>query len=219
MIPVVKDRLFFGRFEYCVSFHMAEVSVLRNRATYQQINTAIALRRSWRTKLFGVTKLCHGDEITSIKISHLHDMADLLQRAVDPYRLCVSSDRAWVYANNLGFLECIVAMPGVSEHSYSQVIIDRPLDTIRLKDSSHKRRSYFRGRAMTATQYEQLRDFLNNYQDSVRLSPSLTKWLVHPNRRLYGYFFVDHDDDGWLLMAQLAQPGLIRTTLEILSYK
>jgi len=64
-----------------------------------------------------------------------------------------------------------------------------------------------------------LRDFLNNYQDSVRLSPSLTKWLVHPNRRLYGYFFVDHDDDGWLLMAQLAQPGLIRTTLEILSYK
>jgi hypothetical protein len=99
-------------------------------------------------------------------------------------------------------------------------VIDRPLDTIRLRDSKYTQRTYLREQAVSAEQRQRLRDFFNNYQDSIRLCPSLNKWIVYATgRRIFGYYFVDHDDDGWLVLLNLLQPGLVRKTVQIIADK
>jgi len=38
-------------------------------------------------------------------------------------------------------------------------------------------------------------------------------------RRIFGYYFIDHDDDGWLILLNLLQPGLVRKTVQIIADK
>jgi hypothetical protein len=134
--------------------------------------------------------------------------------------MTVTGDQIWIYANSLMFLNSFTQLPGVVWPAFSEAVIDRPLDTIRLRDSKHTRRTYLKEQAVSAEQRQRLRDFFNNYQDSIRLCPSLNRWIVYATgRRIFGYYFVDHDDDGWLLMLNLVHPGLIRKTMSIMAYK
>jgi hypothetical protein len=46
--PVVKDQLFYGRFRYCVSFILQEVSCMRGDLNHEFITTMIGRRKEWR---------------------------------------------------------------------------------------------------------------------------------------------------------------------------
>jgi hypothetical protein len=61
--------------------------------------------------------------------------------------------------------------------------------------------------------------FLQNHQNTVRLSPALTQWLPLSFNRTQDYFFVDYDSPLWLTMLALVHPGLIRKTMQIIQAK
>lgn len=216
MTRVSRDRLFYDVYEYCVSFGMIEASALRGLNPVR-IDRVITMRRSFRSIITWSSE--KKISITDQHLLDLHMLCSFLSQAAEPFKLVLSGDRVWVYANCWEFLKKITRSSGVIRPQYSRAVIDRPIDTIVLKNPHHAQRSYFREQAVSALQKEQLIAFFNNHRDNVRLSPSLVKWLQWPTRRIYSYFFVDYDHHSWPLMISLVHPGLIRKTVQLLPDK
>lgn len=211
-----RDRLFYDVYEYGVSFSMVEASALRG-LNPDRIDQVITMRRSFRSIITWSSE--KKVSITDEHVLDLHTLCTFLLQATEPFRLVLSGDRAWVYANSWEFLKTVARSPGVIKPRYTRAVIDRPIDTIVLKNPQHAQRIYFKEQAVSPAQKEQLIAFFNNHRDNVRLSPSLVKWLQWPTRRIYSYFFVDYDHSSWPLMISLVHPGLIRKTVQLLPDK
>jgi hypothetical protein len=102
---------------------------------------------------------------------------------------------------------------------YSEAVIDRPKNTIQLKNPRHQYRSYFKITKITSQQKNMLINFLTNQQSSIRISPALTTWTTSVFYRTQDYFFIDHNEMSWLTMLSLVHPGIIRKTLQIVAAK
>ena len=231
---VVKDRLFYNRFEYCIGFQLDEASCLRESLEHNRIDRMIERRIAWREiaqqRFVGTVRstLFPGanqtiiarrqKEITEQTISNLHDLAEILLTTVLDFKLVVSVDQGHVYTNDLNLLDQINALPALTHKEYSQAIIGRPKDTIQLKDPKHQFRSYFKITKLTHEQKNQLIAFLSN-QSTIRLSPALKHWITVPFNRTQDYFFIDHNEMSWLTMLSLVRPGLIRKTQQIIQAK
>ena len=216
MTRVSRDRLFYDVYEYCVSFGMAEASALRG-LNPDRIDRVITMRRSFRSIITWSSE--KKQAITDKHVQDLHTLCTFLSQATEPFKLVLSGERAWVYAKDWEFLKTVTQSPGVIRPRYTRAVVDRPVDTVILKNPKHAQRSYFKEQAVSPGQKEQLIAFFNNHRNNVRLSPSLAKWLQWPTRRIYSYFFVDYDHDSWPLMISLVHPGLIRKTVQLLPDK
>lgn len=231
--PVIKDRLFYNRFEYVIGFHLDEASCLRDLG-HERIDDMIKRRIAWReisqqrivgnvkSSLFGnyqniVSR--RQKEITEQTISDLHGLAELLLTTNSDFKLVVSVSNAHVYTNDLTLIDQIVNLPGIIHKEYSQAIIGRPRDTITLKHPKHAFRSYFKITKITDDQKKTLLNFLNNHSEYIRLSPALKQWTEIPMVRTQDYFFIDHNEMSWLTMLSLVRPGLIRKTQQIIPTK
>jgi hypothetical protein len=157
--------------------------------------------------------------ITDQTVENLHTLAELLLTTDKDFKLVVSSNQAWVYANNPELFDCLDRLPILQSKTYSQALVNRPPNTIKLKNSVYSFRSYFKFSKLTASQKDMLVDFLINQQTQVRLSPSLKIWIDQPFNRVQDYFFIDYKTASWITMLALVQPGLIRKTMQIIPAK
>jgi len=230
---VIKDRLFYNRFEYAIGFHLDEVSCLRE-LDHTHIDSMIERRRAWREiaqlrirgagNLFGKsnTILSHNKnkqkEITEKTVSDLHELANLLLTTQCDFKLVVSINQAHVYTNDLTLIDQLTDLSGATQKEYSKAIICRPKNTIKLKEPKHQFRSYVKRTKLTTNQKNNLINFLNNYAD-IRISPAFSVWSKTLFNRTQDYFFIDHDTESWLTMLSLVHPGLIRKTMQIIPAK
>lgn len=229
---IVKDRLFYNRFEYAIGFHLDEVSCLRE-LDHNHIDIMIERRRTWReiahhritgggkSGLFGNSQSIlsrRHKAITEKTISDLHDLAEILLTTTSDFKLVVSVSQAYVYTNDVALINQVSALSGVARKEYTRAIIGRPKNTIKLKNPKHQFRSYFKITKLSDEQKSYLTNFLMT-QPTIRISPSLDGWIVSPFRRTQDYFFIDHNEMSWLTMLALVRPGLIRKTMQIISAK
>jgi len=219
--PVVKDRLFYSQFEYCVRFHLDEVNCLRT-LYHAQIDRMIESRIAWRS----ISQTMHSstpttvlsnqsNKITKTTVENLHKLADVLLTTPATFKLVVSSFTGYVYTNDLALINTVSKLPGVCYAEYTRAIVGRPKNTIQLQDPRYQWRSYFKIGKLTTEQKTQLINFLTNQPD-VRISPALTKWIDLKFTRTQDYFFIDYNEPAWLTMLSLVTPGLIRKTLQII---
>jgi hypothetical protein len=159
------------------------------------------------------------NEITDEVEQNLYDFADILRNSATDFKLVVSTNYGWVYTNNIKLISQLKSMRMLTGKKYSEAVIDRPKNTIRLKNPGHGYRSYFKITKLTAVQKDYLMDFLSNQKDSIRLSPALQRWIDQPFNRTQDYFFVDYDTSSRLTMLALVNPGLIRKTMQIIQAK
>jgi len=226
--PVKKDRLFYDRFEYCIGFHLDEVSCLRV-LNHAHIDNMIERRKQWQE--MARQRWVHGrqnhgtiisrrcKEITETTIDELHELAEFLLTDSAQFKLVVSMSQAYVYTNDLTLINRLDLMPSLDHKTYTQAVISRPKDTVILKRPKHQFRSYFKTVNLTAEQKNHLESFLSNQSSDVRLSPALQQWIDHPFTRMQDYFFVDHATENWLTLLGLVRPGIIRKTMHIISAK
>jgi hypothetical protein len=227
---VKKDRWFYGRFEYCMGFSLAEVNCLR-MLDHAHIDEMIERRKEWRKTAqqrwikrpqnqFAVLGLGRNwKPITESTVNNLHLLADLLLTATVDFKLVVSTNQAYVYTNDQDLIDRLNGLNSLTHKTFTQAQIARPKNTIQLKDPKHKLRSYFKLCKLTGQQKDQLGMFLLSQQSHVRLSPALLKWIDHPFNRTQDYFFVDYDTETWLTMLNLVQSGIVRKTMHIISAK
>lgn len=227
--PVKKDRWYYDQFEYCMGFRLDEVSCLRF-LDHTHIDELIARRKQWREiaqqrwlngkQKHGISTNRHyRREITEKTSADLHKLTDVLLATTTEFKLVVSMDQAYVYVNDLSLLRQLNQLPELDNKSYTQAIISRPKNTIRLQNSQYCYRSYFRMIKLTAQQKQQLVGFFDNQQDYVRTSPALKTWTTQSFNRTQDYFFIDHESESWLTMLSLVCPGIVRKTMCIIPAK
>jgi len=221
--PVVKDRLFYDRFEYCIRFHLEEVSCLRT-LDHAHIDRMIERRIAWRRidqtlSRPQITQLSNqSNKITHATVKHLHVLADVLLTATANFKLVVSVFTGYVYTNDLTLIDQLAKSPGMSRIEYHQAVVGRAKNTVALKNPQHQWRSYLKINKLSIEQKTHLKNFLAN-QPAVRASPALQQWMDAKLITTHDYFFIDYNETAWLTMLSLVQPGLIRKTLQIVPAK
>jgi len=225
---VLKDRLFYNRFEYAIGFQLDEVNCLR-RLDHGHIDTMIERRRAWReiaqqrwqksnNTVGGSILTRRTREITDKTVADLHELAAHLLTTASDFKLIVSMNYGHVYTNDPNLIDQLSDLGSLKQKIYSRAVITRPQNTIRLKNPQHQFRSYFKSVKITQEQKDHLLAFLAN-QTETRSSPALISWILTPYHRTQDYFFVDHNDMSWVTMFSLVRPGLIRKTMQIIPDK
>ena len=215
---VVKDQLFYNQYEYCFGFGLAEANVMRG-LDHKLIDSRLDQRIEWREvarRRWQSTLSIGLNPITEQVREDLHTVCNLL---VDKTcKLVVSTNFGWVYTNDLNLIDQLRPVRCLTNKTYTQAVVNRPKNTIRLKNSSHKYRSYFCNIKLTSAEKDNLRNFFVNQQEHVRTSPSFNRWLTEqPYMRTQDYFFIDYTGEQWLTMLALIRPGLIRKTQTIIT--
>jgi hypothetical protein len=208
---ISKDRLFYDRYSYCISFRLAEASVLRE-LNHRRIDTVLNRRIDWRNSVNHVNK------ITEAMRLDLHTICDILLAQTD-CKMVVSTDYGWVYTNDVDLIEALAAIRCLTNKSYTQAVVTRPKNTIKLKKSKYSNRSYLCSVKLTSKQKENICNFFVNQQGYIRVSPALTAWCNGSFHRTQEYFFIDYTEESWAVMLSLIHPGLIRKTFKIITTK
>jgi hypothetical protein len=211
-----------------MSFELDEVSGLRV-LDHNSIDDMMKKRQMWRQAAqqrrinnkhtAGIAIGRSRPDITENTVENLHLVAQTLLTTTADFKLVVSVNRAWVYANDHELYDQLDDIPVLHNKTYTQAHINRPRDSLRLQRSNYKFRTYFRFVKLTTVEKNTLSAFLISQQSHAKLSPSLKLWLQNPFNRVQDYFFVDYSTSSWLTMLNLVRPGLVRKTLHIITDK
>jgi hypothetical protein len=217
-----RQQLWHGRYDHCVRFAMPEASVLRH-LDHLRIDKTIKVRREWGKRMMsnpGSWVLSwHRTQITDKHVANLHAMCDFLLADSRDRKIVISGDVVHVYTTDMTLVQDVMALPYVSHTVHRQIRAVGQPNTVSLKNPRHAWRSYFRQRQMTIEQKNNIVKFLTSQTD-LRLSPSMKWFLTSEHQtRMYDYYFVDHDDAGFITMLSLIAPGIIRRTLPIVTDK
>lgn len=225
---VDKDRLFYNRFEYCLAFHLDEASCLRN-LSHENIDIWVKRRKTWREisqqrwstspNRTGTVLTRRWREITQQTVSHLHCVAEILLLSGVEYKLVVSVDQVWVYTDHSPLLDRLDQLDFLHYKTWTKACITHPKNTVVLKHSQYQFRSYLKTCNLTDQQRQNLENFMNNHSTTIRLAPSVQRWMDMPCNRIQDYYFIDHDSMSWTTMLGLIVPGIIRKTVPIISGK
>jgi hypothetical protein len=215
---VEKDRLFYDQYQYSVSIPLKEANALRKELSHESIDRVLERRQAyWATIPHRQHRVINQDDI-----DRLHRVCDFLLSDTDEYKLVFYYNH-WltIYTNSLALLDRVDTLDYIDIKNHSRVNVNRPRDTIILKNPKHTKRSYFREFAITNHEKDIITNFLTNQRDYIKISPGLRDWMKRGrlHNYVFDYFFIDYSDDQWLTMLSLVRPGLIRKTVKILQAK
>ena len=180
----------------------------------QRIEWRNNARKRWKASTEGTG----WNEITAQIREDLHKVCDTILTSKVDCKLVVSTHFGWLYTNNLELISQLVTFRCLTGKRYTRAVVNRPKNTILLKNSRYSNRSYFAYSKLTAQEKETLKNFFANQKDHIRISPSFAHWLHEsPYLRMQDYYFVDYTDQQWLTMLSLIRPGLIRKTQTIVT--
>lgn len=211
-----------------MGFQLNEISCLRE-LDHDQIDKSIKRRQQWReiteqrqssfvkNNLPDIAKRWR--PISDETIANLHELAEVLLSSAVEFKLVVSVEQGYVYSNDTALLDQLGRVNALRGKTYTQAKVERPKNTIQLKNPQHEFRSFFKITKLTVIQKKCLTDFLQNQKKHVRISPALQRWIDQPFNRTQDYFFIDHTGASWVSMLSLVAPGIIRKTMQIITAK
>jgi len=214
-----RDRLYYDQYSYCLQIFLQDMGALRprtHRGIEQFCDHATWARDvnyggSWR---WPVHKL---RPVTDQSRENCHLALDALHAVSIPYKMIIKDDWGYIYTNNLDPFSELTASSGVLVVDIRLARLDRPRDTMVIKNSVHEQRTYFRNQSITTEQKKDAINFLSS-RSEIRTSPSMTSWLLDfpAHRYVCDNYFVDHNDDGFLTMLHLVVPLKIKKTYKLL---
>jgi hypothetical protein len=214
---VKSDRLFYDQYKYCATIGIDEATALRT-LTREYIDHVIKLRKKHRAHTHAwISPWRKSGPITQEVVDSLYTLCDILTNTRCQYKLIVEYSCIRVYTSDVEFVkELAHAEVKKRWEGFKEACVDRPRDTVKLQNPKHKYRSYFVRARINDQEKTAIVQFLKNNQSTLRLSPCLNDWLRQPFKFTEPYYFVDHDDDAWIVMLSLIRPGLIKKTISII---
>jgi hypothetical protein len=204
---------------------LQECWVFRYTLEHNEIEHRLDKQQEWRENMRqrwpgSMSERIYTEINTEVK-HRTHQMADFIRAIKDSYKLIIESRTMRIYTNDLELLKEIDQLDYVTRKRYSQVSVNRPKNTVALKNPQHKFRSYFRETRITREERSAIQQFLAGQTDC-RIGQGLKDWLDEEYTRYSSkytreYFFVDYDHASWLTMFNLVRPGLIRRTMDIIA--
>ena len=218
---VVKDRLFYDRYEYCFGFTLAEATALRglrhdliDERLDQRIEWREIARKRWKNTIDSMGWNLINDQVRA----DLHLVCAAIVASGADCKIAVSHHVGYLYTNSVELIDHLRTFRCLSGMKYSRAVVNRPKNIILLKKSAYSRRSYFHCIKITAQEKDNLNNFFDNHTEHIRLSPSLNSFFTEkPYLRTMDHYFIDYNDEQWLTMLSLIRPGLIRRTQQIVT--
>jgi len=214
---VLKDRLFYNKFNYCISFTLDEITVLSRPVTHYDIDRLIDRRNEYRRQYSRSARPYKAPDI-SLKIrQQLHELADILITSNEDYKFNTSYRVIWLYTNSETLIKDLANLEFINKIKVSEAVINRPMGTVKLKNPEHTHRSYFRFLRPTVDDRRKIVNFLDTHSAHIKPSPALSRYLLNDGFPfILEYFFIDYTGESWITMLTLLYPGLIRKTLPII---
>lgn len=217
-----KTSLWFGKYNHSVKFLLPEAFVLR-KLDHDNIDHIIHKRKEWGRKL-SVTVPQPGSwlywqrlDITDNQISNLHKFCDFLINDNRPRKIKFFGDWVYLYTTDKSLIDDVCDLDYIDKKTImlSQIEQVGTPGTVLLKNAKKTYRSYFYNRPIDSKQRESLERFLSNQED-LRMGPALMSALARGStKKLFDYYFIDHNDFGMITMINLIVPGCIRKTMPI----
>lgn len=224
------DQLYFDQYRYSLKLQVKDFSCLREirsaTRTQTQVEFAMAKRfakrlsydRFWTYGEHGMAMLNVKDKqtTTNMRLDNLIHMLSHLWPVRNQVKIMFSGDWGYIYSNDQDLLIQIGTLPYVQGHYIKQAVISKPKNTVVLKSSAYRFRSYFAYKKYNNASKERMLDYLQNQPD-VKISRGLSYWLKYTSsdwsRR---HYYFDHNDTRIQLMLQLIFPDIVRTTMPII---
>jgi len=219
------DRLYYDQYEYCMKFEFSEICCLRGfpkdtQRCHTHIETAYRRRVEWNDRYdrrinYGGSWRRRRDKEFPESTKELHILAKALLDNNDSYKLVNYGQCAFLYSNNLNWLEQISILPGVDQPAFVKAVVSRPRDTVVLKNPAFSNRTYFKDVVINKSEKSAILAFFKQQQD-IKLSPGFAKWVSSNSLYIMRYMFVDHNHKAFLTMLGLICPRLVRKTVDII---
>jgi hypothetical protein len=195
---------------------MNEINVLRKPITHYNIDRALDLRITLLEKYH--SGYPRRFPVTQINRENFHKIADVLIKSNTDYKLVTSYSKIWIYSNVESFITELADLEFVTDVEIKEAIINRPRNTIKLKNPTHTTRSYFKCREMPDKDKVNFVAFFKLHNDHIRCSRGLRYFLDKPRAFYYlsESYFIEYSDGGFITMLMLKYPGLIRKSLNII---
>lgn len=182
------------------------------RLSHKWIDEVVETRRLYHSHISPVRPRSTDFSIPANEAKNLHKICQLLLDTKHVFKLAVDFDRIRVYSSNTMLFDDLLVAAQFNSVGYTQAVIDRARNTVKLKNSQHCYRSYFSRTKVTDQQKQSIVQFLHNNRNDFRLSPCLTDWISSPFKWTEPYYFIDHNDTTCLTMLSLINPSLIKKT-------
>lgn len=221
--PVPRSSLFFGQYQYCYSGYLYDLTCLRgvkdSRSVVAQLYAARQYR-TWRSHNWGGSWAPNSTTVmpdVQETEKNLLIAFDTIQSFRD-IKIVYCYDFAYIYNNDLTPILNSDLPRILSRVQIKSADLCIAPGTVPLKSSSYSLRTYLRNKMLTDNQIEILGNFITSQSDS-RASPSLRETIWFKYRWLRSNYFIDHNSSTLPLMLELAVPGIIRKTLDIVIAK
>jgi hypothetical protein len=153
---------------------------------------------------------------TKMRLDNLLNVLGVLWPVRNQVKIMFSGDWGYIYSNDKDLLIQIDDLPYMQGYYIKEAVLSKPKNTIVLKSSPYKFRSYFTYKKYDEDKKARILDYLKNQPD-VKISKGLTRWLKYRtsdwSRR---HYYFDHNDAKIELMLRLIFPDILRITMPII---
>jgi len=224
------DQLFFDQYRYSLKLNMKDFSCLReirnSTKTQTEVEFIVTKRfakrlsydRFWTYSDPGLVILTKTETQTTTKmrLDNLLNVLGVLWPVRNQVKIMFSGDWGYIYSNDKDLLIQIDDLPYMQGYYIKEAVLSKPKNTIVLKSSPYKFRSYFTYKKYDEDKKARILDYLKNQPD-VKISKGLTRWLKYRtsdwSRR---HYYFDHNDAKIELMLRLIFPDILRITMPII---
>lgn len=211
---VATSQLYFGQYQYCLSFGMMYSAQMRNLQP-ERILTNIRWKNSRvvgyvnRNQMFA-----DQEELAAAELACL-ELAAELRSVAEPFRRVCQWQSQAIYSNDHAWLLRLAEFPGLDHQLISTAVVSRPYNQVQLKQSAWAWRSYFREQRLDQPETARLRDFFHSRGNYFRLTDSFQHRLAQPAFYMQRWQFVDHHTEADVTMLTMFMHGLVRKTIPI----
>jgi hypothetical protein len=212
-----RSSLYYDQYKWCITINISEAPCLRHLDT-NKFERAIINAKYWAENDRWTDRIW-----TRTKETALRETRDVLLAETTSFKTVVSFNTVSIYTNRRKLADRLIDLgnDGVHMRLVRQAVISKPAGVIQLQESKYAYRTYFRERKYTRDQREMLKNFLDSRQDTLRVSPALSDWIIGNVGYILNlnysrsHYFVDHDHPNEGTMLSLVLPGIVRKTMPI----
>ena len=207
---VERNQLFFGQYQYCISFFLMNASVLRELDPIK-ILRSIQYRNQWAPTANYKQRIAEQEQHELIQVG------DYLLARPHPFKRTVSTHVMYLYTNHPADFQNLNGVGGLVVTNCTQVNVSLQPDAVTLKNPAHSYRTFFRERWLRDHELQNIRGYFQARPNQFRLSPGF-EMLVNGRRMwLMGNYFVDHNEPQADFLINMAIPGIVKKTLPIVA--
>lgn len=205
---VERNQLFFGQYQYCITWYLKNVSVLRDLDPIKALKS-IQYRNQW------APNASYKQRITEEEQHDLIRACDYLLSRAHPFKRTVSNHMMYIYTNHPADFKDLGTVADSVVCNCTQVNVSLQPNAVTLKNPAHSYRTFFRERWLRDHELKNIREYFQARKDQFRLSPGF-EMLVNGRRMwLMGNYFVDHNEPQADFLINMAVPGIVKKTLPI----